>query len=214
MNIKTVIWDWNGTLLNDLKAVVSVNNEMLVNRQLSPVTTEFYLNNFDFPVSNYYKLSGFDLQKEPFEQLAKEYMDRYMEIVLDCPLQQGAPECLTSFKNAGIRQFILSAKEEQLLRETVPKYQIESYFTEIAGINTITADGKIKRGLQLINDHQINPEETIFIGDTTHDHNVACHYGMTPFLCAGGHHAKNRLLEKNKYVFDNLLEIEKQILSV
>ena len=46
----TIIWDWNGTLLDDVDAAVGALNRMLAKHRLPPVTRTFYRANFGFPV--------------------------------------------------------------------------------------------------------------------------------------------------------------------
>ena len=61
--IKNVFFDFNGTLIDDIDLTLDIENKLLVQRGLNAVTKEFYLDNFCFPVINYYKKSGFDLTK-------------------------------------------------------------------------------------------------------------------------------------------------------
>ena len=56
--IKNVFFDFNGTLIDDIDLTLDIENKLLVQRGLNAVTKEFYLDNFCFPVINYYKKSG------------------------------------------------------------------------------------------------------------------------------------------------------------
>ena len=69
----TVIWDWNGTLLDDAPVCVAAINDMLRERSLPQLSAERYQEIFCFPVSEYYRKAGFDFSKEPFERLAVLY---------------------------------------------------------------------------------------------------------------------------------------------
>ena len=62
-----VIWDWNGTLLDDNWLCVEVMNTLLSSRNLPLLTLERYRDIFDFPVKNYYEKLGFNFKKESFE---------------------------------------------------------------------------------------------------------------------------------------------------
>jgi phosphoglycolate phosphatase len=63
----SIIWDWNGTLLNDVEVAINSINRLLYDRNLVPLTLERYLDVFTFPVQDYYEVIGFDLINEPFE---------------------------------------------------------------------------------------------------------------------------------------------------
>ena len=59
-----IIWDWNGTLIDDVSAAVNALNRMLSIRGVAPVTRDFYRAHFGFPVRPFYAVVGLDLEKE------------------------------------------------------------------------------------------------------------------------------------------------------
>ena len=63
MNKKLIIWDWNGTLLNDVDACVDSMNNMLNKRARTNITQEYYKSIFTFPVQKYYEKLEFDFVK-------------------------------------------------------------------------------------------------------------------------------------------------------
>ncbi|MBN2352282.1 MAG: hypothetical protein JXD23_06910 [Spirochaetales bacterium] len=65
----TVVWDWNGTLLNDMEACIRSMNLMLENRSLPPIDFETYRNVFTFPVIDYYRAVGIDPVKNGHQNL-------------------------------------------------------------------------------------------------------------------------------------------------
>ena len=77
MKYKHIIWDWNGTLLDDRWLCVDGINNGLMKRGLTPITEETYRNVFTFPVKNYYENLGFDFKKEPFEVAGDEFVNFY-----------------------------------------------------------------------------------------------------------------------------------------
>ena len=64
MKYQHIIWDWNGTLLNDAWLFVDIMNGVLSNRKLPLITVDDYRKLFCFPVKDYYKKLGFDLENE------------------------------------------------------------------------------------------------------------------------------------------------------
>ncbi len=72
-----IIWDWNGTLLNDIELCVQTINDMLQKRNLRKLTADEYKDVFSFPVKDYYQKIGFDFNAEPFEIPAREFIDNY-----------------------------------------------------------------------------------------------------------------------------------------
>ena len=56
-NYKHIIWDWNGTLINDAWLFVDVMNNILQKRDMHIITIKKYRDIFGFPIKNYYKKS-------------------------------------------------------------------------------------------------------------------------------------------------------------
>ena len=70
-----IVWDWNGTILNDVNICVDVINALLKRRRMKEISINEYKNSFCFPVINYYKKLGFNFKKESFDSIAVEYMN-------------------------------------------------------------------------------------------------------------------------------------------
>lgn len=88
--MKTVVWDWNGTLLDDVEVCIETVNAMLRQRNLPTLeSVDQYQNVFTFPVIDYYRRVGFDLERESFEALSEEYMRGYHERAVRCGLFGG-----------------------------------------------------------------------------------------------------------------------------
>lgn len=198
MNIqKTIIWDWNGTLLNDLDFCISTINVLLKKRELPILNRNSYKEVFSFPVKEYYKAVGFDFEKEDFSVPAKEFIDLYDGNVNKCKLHPSAIDVLNHFKNHGFRQFVLSAMKQNMLEKTLQQNKIFHFFEGVAGLNDHYAVSKIERGKQLIRQFEIKPEYSWIIGDTIHDFEVAEQLGTKCILIADGHQSVERL-EKTK----------------
>ena len=78
--IQHIIWDWNGTLVDDAWIFVRLMNEELRNRQLPLINTQTYRKKFTFPVKKYYENLGFDFQKESFEGVGYNFIQKYKKI--------------------------------------------------------------------------------------------------------------------------------------
>jgi phosphoglycolate phosphatase len=195
--MKTIIWDWNGTLLNDLDFCISTINILLKRRELPLLNMDSYKEVFSFPVKNYYRAIGFDFEKEDFSIPAKEFIDLYNGKVECCELQPSAKEVLLFFQSRGFRQFVLSAMQQDMLEQTLRQNKIFHFFEGVAGLNDHYAVSKIERGKQLIRKYKIDTKFSWIIGDTIHDFEAAEQLGIKCILIAGGHQSLERL-EKTK----------------
>ena len=95
----TVLWDWNGTLLDDAALCCELLNTMLARHGYAPVgSMEAYRQVFCFPIETYYRRAGFDFSRHPFAALADEYMRLYTPRSLGCPLQPDACAVLDALR--------------------------------------------------------------------------------------------------------------------
>ena len=115
MKIKHIIWDYNGTLLNDVELCVEVINEMLSIRNKKLISVTDYREVFDFPVKDYYQKVGFDFSKESFEEIGQNFIDRYNQRINQTYLQKNVLETLSNLGQKGFIQHILSARLETSL---------------------------------------------------------------------------------------------------
>lgn len=204
MKFDNILWDWNGTLLNDVEIAVSVINQLLGHRKLKQLSLAQYLDVFTFPVRDYYTLIGFDLVNEPFEIPANQYITLYSDAVGSCGLHEGVVPVLQKFHDRGTRQFILSAMEQRQLELTVAANGIAHYFENLCGLNDHYAVSKVEIGRSLIESKQLNPDATLIIGDTLHDYEVAQALGCKCLLVANGHQSPERLKRSGAKVHDRV----------
>lgn len=189
----TIIWDWNGTLLDDLDLSIKAVNVLLKERDLPILTLDRYKDIFGFPVINYYEKAGFDFSKEPFEIPARQYVKLYASGESELKLFPDVVDTLSFFKDNNYRQIVLSAMKEDNLRKMISNAGISHFFDGIFGIKDNYAREKVSIGKQVVENLNLNPEKCLMIGDTLHDAEVAEQCGFDCILFSGGHVAKQRL---------------------
>ena len=174
MTADLILWDWNGTLLDDVALCVDALNRLL-RRYGYPQQYDLdaYRDIFGFPVEEYYVRAGFDFSRHPFPVLAESYMQDYLPHSAACPLAQGAREALEAFRTAGLRQVVLSASPADTLAHQVTQRGIRPYFDELLGLSDIYARSKVAIGLAYLQRSGFAPERCVMVGDSVHDAEVA-----------------------------------------
>jgi len=205
--MNTIIWDWNGTLLNDIDMCIASMNVLLKNRDIPEISKQTYREVFSFPVKDYYRAIGFDFEKEDFSIPALQFIDLYQNNFDSCTLQNDAIEVLSMLQEMGIRQFVLSAMEHEMLIETLEKKGILHFFEGMAGLTDHYAVSKAEQGKKLIQKFNIDTENCWLIGDTEHDFEVATSLGVHCVLIADGHQSMERLINTGATVIDNLKQL-------
>jgi len=199
-----IIWDWNGTLLNDIDICIESINRLLDKRGRNRITKEDYLKFFRFPVIDFYKDLGFDFEKESFNALSDEYINHYIRIESNSSLHDGALDLLYNFRSGHIKQVLLSAMEQNTLTESVKKFNIYHYFQEIVGVRNFYGHGKLDSARQFIERTSVSPGSITLLGDTIHDHEVAKTLGCNCILISGGHQPYEKLITTGIRVEKNL----------
>lgn len=188
-----IIWDWNGTLLDDAWLCVDVMNGMLVERNLQLKTLDEYRELFDFPVKDYYMKLGFDFDKEPFDEVGMEFIVRYNKRHGETLLHPEARGVLDGIRAKGYSQHILSAREQNELVIETKSLGVHGFFDCIRGLDDHYAHGKTDVGFRLLKEIGVANEQMLFIGDTRHDAEVAEEIGVDCILVPHGHHSERRL---------------------
>ena len=204
---KHIIWDWNGTLLDDAWLCVEILNRMLTRRGMKTTTLTQYQADFDFPVIDYYVKLGFDFAKESFDDIAREYICAYESQRSRCHLRDGAVDIIKTLKAKDVLQSVLSASQRSSLVEVLELFGLTDFFENVAGLNDYYAHSKLDIGRNLMKNLAAGRKEILLIGDTTHDYEVACELGLDCLLVPAGHQSKERLLACGAKVCDSLDEI-------
>ncbi|NQV32833.1 MAG: HAD family hydrolase [Phycisphaeraceae bacterium] len=211
INCKHIIWDWNGTLINDSWVCVEILNTLLLQYGKETTTHETYLKEFGFPVAAYYEHLGFDFSVDPFDTIADEYIDRYSTRQYECDLYEGADTVLEALNRIQVPQSILSAYHQDYLTEAVTKFQVSHFFKHIKGREDHYATSKVEAGHDLIGRLGLHAEQTLLIGDTLHDLEVANALGTQCILISRGHQTADRLADADVLVVDDISQIPDQI---
>jgi phosphoglycolate phosphatase len=211
-NTKALIWDWNGTLLNNLEISILSMNQMLGKRNIPLLNIEKYLSVFTFPVQDYYRKAGVDFDEHDWETVAMEFIGNYRKNVVEAGLHPDVKEILEFFRQKNIKQYILSAMQQDFLEETVIKTGIGEMFDKIVGLNNHYAATKEDVAKHLIREIGISTDEICMVGDTIHDFEVAGSVGIGCILIAHGHQSHKRLKETGTMVIRDFGELRRLFL--
>ena len=197
------IWDFNGTILDDVETGIISVNKLLAERGLPTLADRAdYYKHFRFPIKSYYESLGFDFSKEPYEKIAPLWVSEYLINVKNAPLCEGVMESLELLKKAGIKQIIMSATEIDMLKGQLSDLGIAEYFDEVWGLDNIHAASKVELAK---NWRRNNPDEVaVFLGDTEHDFETAKAMDVECFLIEGGHQPRKTLEATEAKIFANV----------
>lgn len=206
----TVVWDFNGTLLDDVGIGIDSANALLGRRGLPLLADRAaYRSVFCFPIEEYYRRLGFDFSREPFSVLAHEWVAEYRRREHTCRLYPDAEALLSAIHEKGIPQVILSATEERMLREQLDALGILPFFDERIGRSDIYAEDKTALARAFAARHP--GERMLMIGDTGHDLASARAAGWDIILVRDGHSSDEALDALGCEVAENLRDVGRRL---
>ena len=130
----------------------------------------------------------YGVKEEDFQRIAREWNELYVKDFAEVPLAPHVVETVERFQKAGFRQVILSASQVDQLREQVARFrELQGVFDEVLGISDVYASSKVQLARDYLARSGIDPADTVFIGDTSHDAEVAEAIGVRCLLISGGH---------------------------
>lgn len=201
-----IIWDWNGTLLNDIGASLASVNDMLEMRGMEPIDIVRYRECISVPIKGFYE-KVFDLENEDYSEVLRQYNEGYLFHLKDCGLTEGACEALDFFESQGAKQIIVSSSNNAQLCENVRKYGVWEKFDAVLGAADYMATSKIERAVDYLKKEGARSENVLVIGDLEHDAELAREIGAECVLLSSGHEKPERLAAANAPVIDDLHEL-------
>jgi phosphoglycolate phosphatase-like HAD superfamily hydrolase/8-oxo-dGTP pyrophosphatase MutT (NUDIX family) len=181
---KNLIFDWSGTLVDDMGPVIEATNVVLEKYGIAPYDRETFRRNFRLPYHEFYEelLPGIDLAE--LEAHFRPAFDEATSLVTVLP---HAREKLEWAKQRGMRMFVLTSMDPTAFARQLNEFGMQDFFEETyAGVLD-------KRELiaQILETHALQKDETAFIGDMTHDIETARHGGISSIaVLTGYHHAE------------------------
>lgn len=202
--IKNIIFDYNGTLVDDHIISHNLANNILKKLGLKEISYDTYKKETDHPYMKFWEKFT-DTPKETLEELYKEELESSEHQVY---LVEGTKELLKFCNEKKISLIILSAYEPKKLIQELKQENIYHYFMDIFG----GVHDKKNAIQELINKHKINPKETIFIGDSAYDISVGNHAGVISVGASYGYEPVERLKKENpKFIIQSIIELKKII---
>jgi len=185
--VQHVVFDWNGTLIDDCALAVASVNTLRDELGLPRITRDQYRRAFRFPIREFYRSIGFDVDGEAFPALMTRYLALFDAQVDACPLHPNAHETLMRLRAANVRIHILSASHQDTLSTSLRAKGLTDAFDEISGLGHALATTKHQLGTALAARLGAPPDTVLYVGDTDHDHEVASALGWKFLFVDHGH---------------------------
>ena len=211
---KLAVFDWNGTLFDDMAATHEGTNASLAFFDKGPITIEQEQETFTFPLIHFYEKMGVSVDHylEHAEHVGRLFHETYNKHKTNCTLAKDAVEILDWLRSKNVTCMILSNHYQKILDDDVKHFSIEKYFHTISGnedpATIISGMNKYERLRDYMHGHDFSAQDTFIIGDSHEEPDIARKLNILGISISGGLMAPARLAKyKKDYVIDCLSEL-------
>lgn len=202
---RTLIFDWNSTLLDDISALVDSFNILYAEFGRSPIEVDVYRERYELPIERFYLNHGFDLVDIPLlmSKFSKIFHDNYEPMAFRCPLRDGARSLLEFAHDHEIHTVILSNHLLPPILEHLDRFEIGPYIQKVIAYPSrgeqFKSGSKGEMLRHYMSEHAYDPRLSVIVGDTIEEVHIATEQGLTSVAITGGCASEKRLREANPH---------------
>ncbi|MGH9189055.1 MAG: HAD family hydrolase [Acidimicrobiales bacterium] len=205
--VRHVVWDWNGTLLDDFHLVVTAASAACTVAGRGAVTAEEYQACFTRPIeTSYERLLGRPLAEGEWDRLTATFHESYLGSVATAELAPDALEALAVVDGSGRTQSVLSMWSHDQLVPMVAGFGIEGRFSRVDGQPGFGGGHKEEHLRRHLDALAVRADEALLIGDTVDDAHAAAAAGARCVLVSSGMHVPADLAACDVPLATSLLE--------
>jgi phosphoglycolate phosphatase len=169
--IRNILFDWSGTLVDDLPAVWKATNYVFQQAGLEELSLERFRAEFCLPFQKFYDRFTPNVPMAQLEAWFHGHFGQAQDSVMALP---HVPEFLEYCRQQGVRMFVLSTMHPEHFSKQADALGLAAYFER----TYVGVMDKAVRIRSLLEENHLNPDETMFIGDMQHDIDTAKHGGV------------------------------------
>ncbi|HEX5118965.1 MAG TPA: HAD family hydrolase [Pseudonocardiaceae bacterium] len=207
-HVRHVVWDWNGTILDDNDAAVAAVNAVCAAYGRAPVDLEHWRSIYRRPIQDCYAdLFGRAISAEDWADIDRRYHDAYRALLATTRLSPGIPDELRRWRAAGGTQSLLSMWFHDELVPMVSEHGLAELFLRVDGLRTaVGGHGKTDHLREHLAALDLDPADVLLVGDVLDDAVAAEAVGTRCVLVATGMSGPATLRASGVPVVDSVAE--------
>lgn len=214
MGVTHVVWDWNGTLLDDFEVMVEATSASCRDLVDRPIAADEYRTHFARPVQLLYEgILGRPLAPQEWQMINSRFHASYRELVSAAVLARDAKVALAMVSDAGCTQSLLSMWLHDELVTMLEALGVGSEFVRVEGLSAISEGGSkhqhLVAHLEKVSadlGRHVDPASVLVVGDSLDDAAAAAQTGTRCVLVEGGSHHPADLATAGVSVVGSLVE--------
>lgn len=215
MDHKLIVFDWNGTILADTEASWMAANTTLKFFGAAEISLRRYRETTHFPVIHFYRLNGVDVDtllkhKQESNDL---FQTAYEKAAVKSRTRRGTRDLLKWVKKQGYGCIVLSNYLTERIEAHIVRLGLEGYFHHISahecdGTTILENTTKAARLSDFMLKRGYKPHDTVIIGDSTEEPEIAHKLGLQSISVSGGYFDVRRLRKSRPdYLISNMEKV-------
>lgn len=207
--IKNIIFDWSGVIIDDLVPVHKTTMRLFKELGVQEISLEEFKKEWEQPYMLFYNKYNVPIRREE-EQILFRKLYRLTSLEQPSSLFPSVMDTLDRFKKSGINMIVVSSSSLENITNEIERFGLHGLFSEI--------NADVHDKAEIINEtmerNNFNPEETIFIGDTTHEVEAGRRANTLTATVTWGYQAEDKLKSSNPdFIIHDFKEMESVIFS-
>lgn len=209
-----LVWDWNGTLLDDLPIVIRAVNRAIGPFGLNAIDADVYRDHYTRPVRHFYdRVFGRTVRDEEWLRLNTSFHETYFELASDVDLAPGARDAIKRLHSEGWTQSLLSMSPQDWLDSIVDRLGLTEWLEIVDGLSGPTGGLKATHLEVHLETLDLGGGDVVVVGDTPDDVAAARHVGARPILFHGGSHHMDVLEAEGVPIAETISDAAEMALS-
>jgi len=198
--MRHVIWDWNGTLFDDLNIVVAAVNASLWQFGAGPITADDYRDHYTRPVHRFYeRLLDREVTAAEWQSIDVAFHEAYRRRLGDARLTRDARAVIERLDRIEATQSVLSMWWHDELIPFVAAHGISDRMIRVDGNRGEAGETKavhLARHIEALAGiiDGLSPTDCLVVGDSLDDARAAQEVGVSCVLYDGGSHHHSELV--------------------
>lgn len=209
----TVVYDWNGTLLDDIDISFECFRITMDMLGAKTPTVEEYIEFYDIPIGNLYVAAG--VPREVFverrDEIYHAFFSNYAERAHKAKIRLHAPDTLLSIQNGGAKQIIVSNDLSEQISHQLDRLNIKPFISEVLAFSNMESR-KVPKGellQQYMKKEGAPAHKTVIVGDVVEEISIARDLGLVSVAITGGYVSEARLRAAGPdHLIHSLAELE------
>jgi phosphoglycolate phosphatase len=207
VQIRNVILDWSGTLVDDLPPVFETTNHVFATFGLPALTLDEFRREFCLPIKKFYERRIPDV---PQAKLEAVFLARYHQVLETITLLPHTVDFLTFCRTEGLGVYIASTVDSHTYERQAARFGLTGFITK----PYIGIEDKTQKIHHILEENRLVPEATVFVGDMEHDIEAGRHGGVrTCAVLTGYNHVEKLRAMRPDIVCRHLGELQAWIKS-